>query len=200
MSAGDWVWPDDNADRLLASNRIRRYQAYLALGLANADASIREDVLGDPIGFALWAWRQAIPPTMSPGYVDWRDPIDTVRILCQWEGAAIAELEVRVPPPVLPRPGAAAGLTPTSPAATGLSSGWATLRIRLAELVVPAPGPQADLDQILASAKQLVAQTCRTINDEAHEPLADLSRLWTPAARQPSHVTNRNEPRGAPLR
>lgn len=157
-------------------------------------------MLGDPIGFALWAWRQAIPPTMSPGYVDWRDPIDTVRILCQWEGAAIAELEVRVPPPVLPRAWRGGRADADEPRGDRLILGRATLRIRLAELVVPAPGPQADLDQILASAKQLVAQTCRTINDEAHEPLADLSRFWTPAARQPSHVTNRNEPRGAPLR
>lgn len=87
MNGGEWVWPEDVADRLLASNRSSRYQAYLSLGLAGADAFIREDILGDPIGFALWAWRQAVPPSMSPGYVAWKDPIDTVRLLCSWDGA-----------------------------------------------------------------------------------------------------------------
>lgn len=182
------------------SNRTSRYQAYLALGLAGADAATREDVLGDPIGFALWAWRQAIPPTMSPGYVDWKDPIDSVRLLCSWDGAVIAEMDVRVPPPVLPRTWRAGRADTDEPSGDRVILGRTTLRIRMAELAVPALGPDADLDQILVAAKQLVTQTCRSVNDAADEPLAALSRLWTPAPRQSPHLVYRNDPHGAPLR
>lgn len=196
MTSLDWVWPDDKPDRLLASNRTSRYQACLALGLAGVDAATREDALGDPIGFALWAWRQAIPPTMSPSYVDWKDPIDSVRqrLVCSWDGAVTAELDVRVPPPVLPRTWQAGRADTDEPTGDRVILGRTTLRIRMTELAVPAPGPHADLEQILVAAKQLVAQACRSVNDAADEPLAALSRQLTPASQPSPRLISRNEP------
>lgn len=78
--------------------------------------------------------------------------------------------------------------------------GRTTLRMRMAELAVPAPGAEADIEEILLVAKRLVGQTCRSINEVAGEPLTDLSRLWTPALRQPPPAMPRHEDRGAPLR
>jgi len=200
VTAGDWVWPDDNADRLLASNGSSRYQAYLALGLARADAVTREDVLGDPVGFALWAWRQAVPPTMSPGYVDWKDPIATARLVCDWDGALGAELEVRVPPPVLPRSWRAGRPDADDPTGDRVILGRTTLRIRMTGLPVVAPGTDAAPAQIADAARQLVTEVCSSVNSAAAEPLADLSRLWTLGTRQQPRLTPRTELGSAPLR
>jgi len=200
VTAGDWVWPDDNADRLLASNGSSRYQAYLALGLARADAVTREDVLGDPVGFALWAWRQAVPPTMSPGYVDWKDPIATVRLICDWEGALNAELEVRVPPPVLPTSWRVGRPDSDDPTGDRVILGRTTLRIRMTGLPVAAPGTGADLEQISDAAKQLIAETCRSVKSAAAEPLSDLSALWASVVHQRPQMAHRHELRGGPVR
>lgn len=200
VTTGDWVWPDDNADRLLASNGSSRYQAYLALALARADGVTREDALGDPVGFFLWAWRQAVPPTMSPGYVDWKDPIATVRLLSDWEGVVNAELEVRVPPPVLPRSWRVG--RPDGDDLTGhrVILGRTTLRIRMTGVPVVTPGADADAEQITTAAKRVVAEVCSSVNSAAAELLAELSRLWTPAAHQQPRLTPHNELGGAPLR
>lgn len=176
-----------------------RYQAYLALGLAAADVVTREDILCDRVGFALWAWRQAVPPTMSPGYVAWKDPIDTVQLLCSWDGSLTAELEVRVPPPVLPRGWQAGRADLDDPSGARVILGRATLRMRMDEQAVPAPGVDADIEEILVAAKRVVGQTCRSMNDVAREPLADLAQLWTSPPRQQPPVP-RFEHRGAPLR
>ena len=163
MTAGDWVWPDDHADHLLASNGASRYQAYLALGLAGADDVMREDVLGDPVGFALWAWRRAVPPTMSPGYVDWREPISSVRLVCSSDGGLAAELEVRVPPPVHPKAWQTATADLDELDGDRVILGRAKLRVGMIEVVGSAPGPEADLEQILVAAKQVVAGACRSV-------------------------------------
>lgn len=197
VTGADWVWPDDNADRLLASNHHSRYEAYLDLGLAGIDDVVRRDVLGDPVGFALWAWRQAIPPAMSPGYVDWREPIASVRLLCPWDGGVAAELVVRVPPPVRPAPWRTGRAALDEPAGDRVILGQVILRLRLPDVVDAPPGTDADLEHILVAAKNFVAQACKSVNDGAAEPLVELSELWVPAnrqLRQPPSVALRSPP------
>ena len=85
---------DDVYDRDRASDGFSRFGAYLALRLpAIVDAD--PDVLSDPVRWASFAWATAAPPVMSPGYVEWNDPIEDIQV--GWDdGSLVAEIVLRV--------------------------------------------------------------------------------------------------------
>ena len=57
------------------------------------------DVLSDPVRWASFAWATAAPPVMSPGYVEWSDPIEDIQV--GWDdGHLVAEIVVRTACPV----------------------------------------------------------------------------------------------------
>ena len=89
---------DDVYDRDHASDGFSRFGAYLALRLpAIIDAD--PDVLCDPVRWASFAWATAAPPVMSPGYVEWSDPIEDIQV--GWDdGQLVAEIVVRTKCPV----------------------------------------------------------------------------------------------------
>jgi hypothetical protein len=89
---------DDVYDRDRASDGFSRYGAYLGRRLpAIVDGD--PDVLSDPVRWASFAWATAAPPVMSPGYVEWRDPIEDIQV--GWdEGQLVAEIIVRTTCPL----------------------------------------------------------------------------------------------------
>jgi hypothetical protein len=87
---------DDDYDRTRASDGISRFGAYLAMRLPAVLAADPE-VLEDPQRWAAFVWATAAPPVMSPGYVDWEDPVEDVRIDWDDYGNLIAEVVVRTP-------------------------------------------------------------------------------------------------------
>lgn len=99
--AGVCIVIDDLHDCLRASDRFSRFGAYLAMRLP-AVLDEDPDVLTDPVRWAAFAWATATTPVMSPGYVEWSDPIEDIQI--GWddgdlvlEGVLRAHLSVNLP-------------------------------------------------------------------------------------------------------
>jgi hypothetical protein len=87
------ILTDDIYDRDRASDGISRFGAYLAMRLPPI-VDNDPDVLSDPVRWASFAWATAAPPVMSPGYVDWNDPIEDVQV--GWDDRRlVAEIVVR---------------------------------------------------------------------------------------------------------
>lgn len=90
---------DDEYDTVHASDGLSRFGAYLALRLP-AVLSADAEVIEDPQRWAAFAWATAAPPVMSPGYVEWADPVEDVRIDWDDYGNLIAEIVARTGSPV----------------------------------------------------------------------------------------------------
>jgi hypothetical protein len=89
---------DDIYDGDRASDGFSRFGAYLARRLP-AIAEDDPDVLSDPVRWASFAWATAALPVMSPGYVEWSDPIEDVQV--GWDdGYLSAELVLRTDCPI----------------------------------------------------------------------------------------------------
>lgn len=88
-----YILTDDIYDLDRASDGFSRFGAYLAVRLP-AIVDDDPDVLSDPVRWASFAWATAAPPVMSPGYVEWSDPIEDIQV--GWdEGRLEAEIVVR---------------------------------------------------------------------------------------------------------
>lgn len=93
-----YIVTDDVYDRERASDGFSRFGRYIALRLP---AILDDDphVLSDPVRWASFAWATAAPPVMSPGYVEWGDPIEDVQVA--WDdGHLVAEISVRTKCPI----------------------------------------------------------------------------------------------------
>ena len=89
-----FIVTDDVYDRHRASDGFSRFGAYLALRLP-AIVDDDPDVLSDPVRWASFAWATAAPPVMSPGYVEWNNPIEDIQV--GWDdGRLLAEIVLRV--------------------------------------------------------------------------------------------------------
>jgi len=151
---------DETYDRERASDGFSRYGAYLALRLP-AVVHNDPDVLGDAVRWASFAWATAAPPVMSPGYVEWAEPVEDMQV--GWDdGHLSAELVVRTPCPMtLPgwrtwerdlRGGLVEPLH-----GTRIVLSRTTLRVVLCEVVLPEPPSRIDdRVQLVRAAKDAV--------------------------------------------
>ena len=88
-----WILTDDAYDQARASDGLSRFGAYLAMRLP-AIVHDDPDVLRDPVRWASFAWATAATPVMSPGYVEWADPIEDIQV--GWDdGLIAAEIVIR---------------------------------------------------------------------------------------------------------
>lgn len=91
------VW-DDAYDHDRASDGFSRFGGYLAQRLP-AVVHNDPDVLCDPVRWASFAWATAAPPVMSPGYVEWVDPIEDIDV--GWDDGHLGvQIVVRTASPV----------------------------------------------------------------------------------------------------
>jgi hypothetical protein len=155
-----WILTDDIYDHDRASDGFSRFGAYLALRLP-AVWHGDPDVLWDPVRWASFAWATAAPPVMSPGYVEWVDPIEDIQV--GWDdGHLAAEVVVRTACPMtLPgwrsweRDLHGTLVEPLYGARVALSR--TMLRARLKDVVLPEPPPSADdRDEVVRAAKRAV--------------------------------------------
>lgn len=93
-----YIVTDDVYDRESASDGFSRFGRYIAFRLP---AILDDDphVLSDPVRWASFVWATAAPPVMSPGYVEWGDPIEDVQVTWD-EGHLVAEISVRTKCPI----------------------------------------------------------------------------------------------------
>lgn len=85
---------DDVYDRDSASDGFSRFGGYIARRLP---AIVDDDpyVLSDPVRWASFAWATAALPVMSPGYVEWDNPIEDIQV--GWDdGRLVVEVVLRV--------------------------------------------------------------------------------------------------------
>lgn len=92
---------DARYDRDYASDGRSRYGAYLRQGLTQLDDDDRW-VFEDPVGWAMFCWDRATVPVMSPPYLAWSDPIETVLLSRGDTEGLVAEVIVKVRPGRLP--------------------------------------------------------------------------------------------------
>lgn len=86
MTASDPFWIDDEYDRENASDGTSRYGAYVRQAVFEPWAD--ED---QPVELAVFAWRQATTPVMSPGYVRRHPRILAAQLeRSDWDGSLLA--------------------------------------------------------------------------------------------------------------
>jgi len=83
-------WVDRDYDREQASDGISRYGAYLR------DAAFEPWTAGDQaVEWAVFAWRRATGPVMSPGYVRYHPRVLAVRLeRSGWDGTLVAGVDL----------------------------------------------------------------------------------------------------------
>lgn len=90
---------DDRYDRVHASDGFSRFGAQIALRLPVV-LSHDPQVLADRARWGAFTWATATMPVMTPGYVQWIDPIEDIRVECD-DGDLAVEADVRICPPAL---------------------------------------------------------------------------------------------------
>lgn len=171
---------DDVYDRALASDGFSRFGGYIALRLP---AIVDDDpyVLSDPVRWACFAWATAAPPVMSPGYVEWSDPIEDVQVA--WDdGHLVAEISIRTKCPIdLPgwrtweRDLRGNLVEPWHGRRIALSR--TTLRAALRDAVLPLP--PADIGnrrEVVRAAKSAVQAVVHVIEQVVRPVLVDLEQ------------------------
>ena len=96
-------WVDRDHDRASASDRVSRYGAYLRdhAGLFDPWQDAPDGVTGDPVEFAIAAFRIATGPIMSPGYVRWHGRVcDYAAGRTEDDGRLLLSVTLAVPSPV----------------------------------------------------------------------------------------------------
>jgi hypothetical protein len=96
-------WVDREHDRASASDGVSRYGAYLRdhAGLFDPWGEAADGVTGDPVEFAIAAFRVATGPIMSPGYVRWHGRVqghDATR--SEDDGGLVLSVTLAAPSPV----------------------------------------------------------------------------------------------------
>jgi hypothetical protein len=83
-------WVDRDHDREYASDGISRYGAYLR------DAAFEPWTDNDQaVEWAVFAWRRATGPVMSPGYVRYHPRVLAARLECSgWDGSLVAGVDL----------------------------------------------------------------------------------------------------------
>jgi hypothetical protein len=138
-------------------------------------------VLSDPVRWASFAWATAAPPVMSPGYVDWNDPIEDIQV--GWDdGRLVAEIVVRT--------GCPANLSGWRSWERDLRGNlvepWCNNRIALSRTTLRAvlkevalPGPPTDLDdrmEVVRAAKVAVRAVVAAVQPVLEPVLLGLER------------------------
>lgn len=152
-------------DQEMASDGRSRYGHYVR-DQAAAEAGLWD--LPDPdrrTEFAALAWRAAVGPVMSPGYVAYHPLISRTALhRSPWDGTLTAQADLRTaPPPGLARlpgwwtwPGGSRPVEPTERDLATVSAGYAlttvTLAFPLRGLALPDPPPGPDSPALAATA------------------------------------------------
>jgi hypothetical protein len=96
-------WIDRDHDRASASDGVSRYGAYLRDHAHRFDPwqDAPEGVTGDPVEFAIAAFKVATGPIMSPGYVRWHGRVqDHHAGRSEDDGRLLLSVTLAVPSPV----------------------------------------------------------------------------------------------------
>ncbi|MGH3489279.1 MAG: hypothetical protein ACRDP8_15395 [Actinopolymorphaceae bacterium] len=189
----DLAYVDEAYDRDYASDRQSRYGAYLR---SRTHLFIDDGRPLDAVSFAALAWQIANSPIMSPSYVRLSSPVFDVACRGSEDDfeLLVADLEVRLPWPSRLTPRDLGGSDvrdwdramswaqdpgPYAEPADDRSALLFTARIRLPllhRLDLPAPECACPVD--VALAKQVVAELCRAINQQAAQVLSGLMTAW----------------------
>ena len=92
MGGQQVFWTDDRFDRTHSRDSLGRYGEQIWRNLGEFD-----DSWGDiaPVEFACAAWRVAIPPVTSPGYVRWhRRILSASCVRNTWDGSLLARVSL----------------------------------------------------------------------------------------------------------
>ena len=168
------ILTDDVYDRDHASDGFSRFGAYLALRFP-AIVDDDPDVLSDPVRWASFAWATAAPPVMSPGYVQWNDPIEDIQV-CWDDGHLVAEAVVRTKCAVkLPgwrsweRDLSGSIVEPWHGNRIALSR--TTLRVTLKEIVLPEPSTELGDRRDLVRAAKIAVRAVGAAVERELEPV-----------------------------
>jgi hypothetical protein len=96
-------WIDRDHDRAAASDGVSRYGAYLRdhADLFDPWQEAPDGVTGDPVEFAIAAFKVATGPIMSPGYVRWHGRVcDYGATWSEDDGRLVLSVTLAVPSPV----------------------------------------------------------------------------------------------------
>jgi hypothetical protein len=96
-------WIDREHDRAYASDRVSRYGAYLTghAELFDPWGEAPGGVTGDPVEFAIAAFRIATGPIMSPGYVRWHGRVcDHAATRSDHDSGLLLSVTLAVPSPL----------------------------------------------------------------------------------------------------
>jgi hypothetical protein len=96
-------WIDRDHDRANASDGVSRYGAYLRdhAELFDPWQEAPDGVTGDPVEFAIAAFKVATGPIMSPGYVRWHGRVcDYVATRSEHDGRLLLSVTLATPSPV----------------------------------------------------------------------------------------------------
>jgi hypothetical protein len=96
-------WVDREHDRASASDGVSRYGAYLRdhAHLFDPWQDAPDGVTGDPVEFAIAAFKVATGPIMSPGYVRWHGRVrDYAATRSDHDGSLLLSVTLAAPPPV----------------------------------------------------------------------------------------------------
>jgi hypothetical protein len=96
-------WIDRDHDRASASDGVSRYGAYLCdhAGLFDPWGEAPDGVTGDPVEFAIAAFKVATGPIMSPGYLRWHGRVqDHDATRSEDDGRLVLSVTLAVPSPV----------------------------------------------------------------------------------------------------
>jgi hypothetical protein len=96
-------WIDRDHDRASASDGVSRYGAYLRdhAHLFDPWQDAADGVTGDPVEFAIAAFRVATGPIMSPGYVRWHGRVcDFGATWSEYDGRLLLSVTLAVPSPL----------------------------------------------------------------------------------------------------
>jgi hypothetical protein len=177
-------WIDHDHDRASASDGVSRYGAYLRdhAELFDPWQEAPGEVTGDPVEFAVAAFRVATGPIMAPGFVRWHGRVcDYAAGRSEDDGRLLLSVTLAVPSPVrLPwdwrgweRDFHGDYLEPDDRRPTGLCRLELRWPVDTDLLTVPAP-PKVGGVPNLRDAKTAVADLVCVINGTAGPVLADL--------------------------
>jgi len=177
-------WIDDDYDRDYASDRTSRYGAYLHDHAALFDpwAEAPDGVTGDPVEYAVAAFRVATGPIMSPGYLRWHGRVcDYGASRSEHDGRLVVAVTLAVLSPVrLPwdwrgweRDFHGRYLEPDDRRPTGLCRLELRWPVPTEQLAVPAPPKRPGVPN-LRDATRAVESLVAAINATAGPVLADL--------------------------
>ncbi len=177
-------WIDRDYDRANASDGVSRYGAYLRdhADLFDPWGEAPDGVTGDPVEFAVAAFKVAIGPIMSPGYVHWHGRVcDYGAGRSEHDGGLLVSVTLAVPSPVrLPwdwcgweRDFHGRYLEPDDRRPTGLCRLELRWPVPTEQLAVPAPSKVCGVPN-LRDAARAVAVLVDQVNATVGPVLAEL--------------------------